>query len=391
MRLILVLLLLGGQVLPLKAASCGGDFALFVKSLKSETRALGVPAPTVDAFFKGAALDPRVIRMDRNQGHFQKDFLSFSAGLISSGRLKNATIFANAHATVFAQAQDNYGIPQEILLAFLAFETDFGVVQGEFNVRNALITLAHDCRRPEVFRPQILAAIALAQLGMFYPQTSKGAWAGEMGMVQMLPADILEYGVDGDRDGLVSLTNSVEDAILTAARLLQSFGWKAGGPWLQEVTLPASFDWSVTGLKSIKSVKKWKKMGLRATHGELLGQKNDQAVVILPQGRFGPAFLAHDNFQTLFNWNQSFVYVTTVAYFGTLLDKAPKLGVFHPEPMLSESQMNILQQKLSKRGYDVGKIDGILGAGTRSAVRAEQTRLGLPADGWPNQTLLNAL
>jgi peptidoglycan hydrolase-like protein with peptidoglycan-binding domain len=53
--------------------------------------------------------------------------------------------------------------------------------------------------------------------------------------------------------------------------------------------------------------------------------------------------------------------------------------------------MKVLQQKLQARGYDVGGIDGILGANTRAAVQAEQKRLGQPADAWPTQALLNAL
>ena len=132
-------------------------------------------------------------------------------------------------------------------------------------------------------------------------------------------------------------------------------------------------------------------MGLTARHGGLLGDSQTRALVLLPQGRLGPAFLAYDNFQILFNWNQSFVYVTTAAYFATLLDGALPLGPFNPEPMLDEAQMKHLQQNLSERGYNVGEIDGILGAGTRSAVRDMQTRLGLAADGWPNQALLDRL
>ena len=391
MRLICFFLILWVQGAVLQAAPCGGDFKQFILDLKSEARAQDLQKITIDRFFATAALDPTVLRMDRNQGHFRKDFLSFSAGLISGTRLKNAKRFAKNYEKYFAKAQHDYGVPAQILLSFLAFETDFGVVQGSFNTRNALITLAYDCRRPEVFRPQIMAALALFQKRMFNPDTTLGAWAGEIGMVQMLPADILARGVDGDQDGQVLLTTSAPDAILTAARLLQSFGWAANAPWLQEVRLPPNFDWSATGLDGGRTLKEWQKMGLTARHGGLLGDSQTRALVLLPQGRFGPAFLAYDNFQILFNWNQSFVYVTTAAYFATLLDGALPLGPFNPEPMLDEAQMKHLQQNLSERGYNVGEIDGILGAGTRSAVRDMQTRLGLAADGWPNQALLDRL
>ena len=63
----------------------------------------------------------------------------------------------------------------------------------------------------------------------------------------------------------------------------------------------------------------------------------------------------------------------------------------NPEPGLSGDQMKRLQQKLVARGYDVGDVDGILGAKSREAVQAVQQELGLPADAWPTPALLNRL
>ncbi len=115
------------------------------------------------------------------------------------------------------------------------------------------------------------------------------------------------------------------------------------------------------------------------------------ASIILPQGRFGPAFMVYPNFHVLFEWNKSFVYVTTAAYFATLLEGANRYESNSPEKGLSASEMKILQTKLEERGYNVGEIDGILGAKTRIAVQDIQQKLGLPADAWPNMALLNAL
>ena len=108
-------------------------------------------------------------------------------------------------------------------------------------------------------------------------------------------------------------------------------------------------------------------------------------------GRNGPAFLAYRNFDVYFEWNKSFVYVTTAAYFATRLGGAPGYNAGNPTPPLTGPQMQSLQTKLTARGHDVGGIDGILGAMTRAAVQAEQTRLGLPADAWPTTALLGAL
>jgi peptidoglycan hydrolase-like protein with peptidoglycan-binding domain len=108
-------------------------------------------------------------------------------------------------------------------------------------------------------------------------------------------------------------------------------------------------------------------------------------------GRKGPAFMTYPNYQALFAWNQSFVYVATAGYFATRLEGAPIYRAGDPDPALSIEEMKALQQRLADLGHDVGKIDGILGAGTRAAVRAEQMRLGLPADAWPTRELLNSL
>ena len=83
--------------------------------------------------------------------------------------------------------------------------------------------------------------------------------------------------------------------------------------------------------------------------------------------------------------------MTTAAYFATRLEGAPVYDAGNPSPALSGEQMQQLQQKLTRRGHDVGGIDGILGAMTREAVQAEQERLGLPADAWPTLELLNRL
>jgi peptidoglycan hydrolase-like protein with peptidoglycan-binding domain len=115
------------------------------------------------------------------------------------------------------------------------------------------------------------------------------------------------------------------------------------------------------------------------------------ASVLLPQGHKGPAFLAYPNFRVLFEWNKSFTYVLTAAYFATRIEGAPVYATGEPDAQLSLEEMKSLQEKLAARGHDVGAIDGILGAGTRDAVQKEQARLGLPADAWPTRALLDAL
>ncbi|MES2815955.1 MAG: lytic murein transglycosylase, partial [Pseudomonadota bacterium] len=152
---------------PIAAAPCGGDFAGFLQAMEAEAVASGVPADKAAEFFANARQDPKVLKADRSQGVFRKTFLDFSQSLISKGRLSTARAKSESLDDIFTRAETEYGVSRGILLAFWAFETDFGQVQGDFNTRNALLTLAHDCRRPELFQPQVLAAAQLHALDEF--------------------------------------------------------------------------------------------------------------------------------------------------------------------------------------------------------------------------------
>ncbi|MBU2866187.1 lytic murein transglycosylase [Pacificibacter marinus] len=369
---------------------CGGSFSSFVNNVKAEAVRMGHDRSTVNKFFANAAHSPAVIKADRSQGVFKKDFIDFSRAVISQNRMSNGASYRGKYKAVFDRIEQQYGVSRGVLLAFWALETDYGQVQGNFNTLNSLLTLGHDCRRPDLFQPQIFAALELYEHGDFDPVRTQGAWAGEIGMVQMLPEDILRNGVDGDGDGHVSLKTSAPDALMSGGKMLKGLGWRAGEPWLQEITVPSNLDWSKTGLNHKISVGDWAKMGVSARTGSL-GKSNLKASVLLPMGRKGPAFLAYPNFDVYFEWNKSFVYVTTAAYFATRLEGAPAYKAGNPDAGLSDAQMKNLQTKLKKHGHDVGKVDGILGAKTRAAVQAEQQRLGLPADAWPTAALLGAL
>jgi lytic murein transglycosylase len=372
------------------AQSCGGSFGNFVGQLKAQAQAQGYPATLVENFFAGTRQSAAVLKADRAQGVFQKDFIEFSRMLISQNRMDAGAANWRKYRSTFDRIQQTYGINPGVLLAFWAFETDYGGFQGNFNTRDALVTLAHDCRRPHLFLPQVYSALELYARGDFDPRNTTGAWAGEIGMVQMLPGDILESGVDGDGDGHVSLKTSAPDALMSGGHMLSNLGWRPNEPWLQEVSVPANLDWSKTGIRTRLSAAEWQAMGVQPRSGQML-RPDLPASVILPMGRNGPAFLAYPNFHVYFEWNQSFTYVLTAAYFATRLEGAPVYNAGNPEAGLSGPQIKLLQQKLQQRGYDVGGADGILGEKSREAVQDIQRELGLPADAWPTPALLNRL
>lgn len=371
-------------------AACDGDLSTFLAGVKAEAIAAGATAEAADQALAGAEIDPKVLSRDRAQGVFRQTFLEFSQRTVSQARLDIGRQKMKDLADVFARAEQEFGVPAGVITAFWAMETDFGAVQGDFNTRNALVTLARDCRRPELFRPQLIALIEMVQRGDLDPQTNTGAWAGEIGQVQMLPRDIIAYGMDGDGDGHVRLKQSGPDAILTAAKFIQKLGFQKGQPWLQEVTIPQDLPFEKSGLGGTMTAGDWFALGVKPRNGDTsFGTLRGD--LVLPQGRLGPAFIAYPNFAIYLEWNKSFIYTTSAAYFATRLSGAEPYLKGTPEQGLTNDQMKELQTKLDTMGHDVGAIDGILGSGTRVAIQKQQQRLGMPADGWATPALLNAL
>jgi peptidoglycan hydrolase-like protein with peptidoglycan-binding domain len=127
-------------------------------------------------------------------------------------------------------------------------------------------------------------------------------------------------------------------------------------------------------------------------NGSALQSDNLKASLVLPMGRLGPAFLAYDNFHAYLKWNASLMYSLTAAYYATRLDGAPAMYRGTPNsPKLTIDENRELQSLLQRRGYDVGRIDGVLGLKTRAAIREMQIKLGMPADSWPTPELLQQL
>ncbi len=369
------------------------SFSSFLKGFKAEARQKGISQRTIKRTLQGLRYDPKVLSKDRRQGVFSFSFLKFSGRMVSSYRLAKGRRELSRRRKMFRRIERKYGVPGPVLVAFWGLETDFGAFMGKSNSIRSIATLAWDCRRPELFRRNLMATLKLVQNGDLRPSEMIGPWAGELGHTQFLPEHYVEYGVDFDGDGRRNLIRSVPDAMASTANYLKHIGWKAGEPWIEEVRVPASMPWDQAD-KTIKhSRAQWAKWGVRGARGQRLKADGLQASLILPMGRNGPAFLGYDNFFKVYQeWNHSAVYSTTAAYFATRLSGKGKVhpGRKRVTPLTARQTKN-LQRLLQRRGFDVGKIDGIIGAGTRSAVKAMQKKYGLPADSYPTLGLLNKL
>jgi Putative peptidoglycan binding domain/Transglycosylase SLT domain len=132
-------------------------------------------------------------------------------------------------------------------------------------------------------------------------------------------------------------------------------------------------------------------LGVVAVDGKLPAD-NLTAALLLPMGRFGPAFLAYPNFHVYLKWNQSLNYAITAAHLAARLAGAPAMSRASADiPELNPAQAKELQQLLARRGFLEGEIDGKIGAATRAGVKKAQMQLGFPADSYPTPELLDRL
>lgn len=371
---------------------CGGSFDTFLEKITEQALDMGLSSKVISNSVFNTKYLKEVVRLDKNQKSFRLSFSEFTNRSVNEYRLVFGKKNIELHKKLFDKIKSNYGIPAEVITAFWAMETDYGAVLGDFHTLSALGTLAHDCRRSDLFQLQYLAAIRLVENKILSAEESLGAWAGEFGQIQMLPLDILIFGSDGDSNGKIELVKSSKDTIATAAKLIQNKGWQADQPWIEEVVVTKEFPWSESGLGRPRTVMEWKKLGVRLRNSKGSQRIDDlKANLILPQGRKGPKFFAFPNFRIFMEWNNSFMYSTTAAYLANRLKGDPEYITENPADILKVEEMIILQKLLRRLGYQVGRIDGILGANTRQSVRKVQMSLGLPADSWPTIELLQML
>jgi lytic murein transglycosylase len=389
--LALLLAATGGAMAAPAPCHNAGSFDVWLQKFKQEAEAQGISRTAIAAASPYLVYDQRIVNIDRGQKFFAQDFLQFSDKMLAGGRIANGANQIKKHAATFARAEQQYGVPAPVIVAFWGLESDFGSNMGKDHSIRSLTTLAYDCRRSEMFRGHLFDALRLIERGDLTAPEMIGSWAGELGQTQMMPSEYIKHAVDYDGDGRRNLLKSVPDVIGSTANYLVSLGWRRGQPWLQEVRV-ANLPWDQADLAIQHPRSKWAQWGVTYPGGRALPADNVPASLLLPMGRFGPAFLAYDNFQVYLKWNSSLVYSTTAAYYATRLAGAPALTrSTGPVPPVTAEEVRDIQQYLIRAGYDVGGADGKVGISTRAAIKAMQLKFGLPADSYPSPELLARL
>lgn len=289
-----------------------------------------------------------------------------------------------------------FGVRPSVLLAIWSMETNYGAILARTDrlhyVPRALATLAYgDKKRKKFGRSQLIASLKILQQGDTDEKGLLGSWAGAMGHTQFIPTSYLAYGVDMDGDGRRDIWNSIPDALATAANLLKRNKWQPKKTWGYEVTSPDNLGKHFVG-KTMK-LREWQQLGYRRVKGKTFPRPDDKAVLKMPAGIHGPAFLVLKNFYVLKRYNNSDYYALAVgllsdeiAGYGGLVQKWPR-----PEGALSMDEKFELQGLLKQKGYYTGEVDGYIGTGTGKAIKAYQNEIGVKPTGKVSVELLKKM
>jgi lytic murein transglycosylase len=368
------------------------SFGTWLARFKQDAAAAGIRPRTISGVLDGMGIDQKVISRDRGQKFFAQSFLSFQAKLATQNRVVSGRKKIAQRKSVFERVEREYGVPASVITGFWALESDFGAGMGNFPIMPALVSLAYDCRRQFMFQEELKAALQIIDRGDMSQSEMIGSWAGEIGQTQFLPTRYLDHAIDYDGDGRIDLFRDDADVIGSTANYMRHLGWRPNEPWLEEVRITQDLPWDQADLAIKLPRAKWAGWGITYPDGRPVPNDEMPASLLLPMGRFGPAFLAYPNFDIYTEWNNSLTYATTAAYLATRIDGAGPMSKGRgPIPELGQAETKEVQRLLTERGYDVGKIDGLVGEKTRAAVKDMQLKLDMPADSYPTPDLLSAL
>ncbi len=360
----------------------------FLVQLRADATARGITPATFAAALGGVTPDPAVLAAMRHEPEYGKPMPAYLASLVSPTRIAAGQRKLTQWAETLRAVQQRFGVEPAVLVSIWGIESAFGEAADRWDVFRSLATLAAARFQHPLFRNELLSALTILQQGKIPRGQFVGSWAGAMGQPQFLPSSYLRYAVDFDGDGRADIWSSVPDVLASIANYLQKFGWRTGLPWGFEVVVPQKFDFR----ESRGSFRQWAARGFRRADGGALPDAG-MAILFFPSGACGPAFLVTGNFVVIKTFNNSDAYALAV---GTLSDRlrggAPVRAAWPADDFQpSRGERMALQRRLAALGFKVADFEGHLDFDLRDAIRDQQRRFGMTADGYPSRAFLQRL
>lgn len=371
-----------------------GAMRAFVEALKPEALAAGISPATFDRALGRIVPDGTILALLTRQPEHVLAPWDYMARLVSAKRLADGRRMIDLHGKTLQAVEASVGVDRHVVLAIWGVESSYGRLPGTRSVVRSLATLAVvDKRRPAFWKTELLTALKILDRGDITADAMVGSWAGAMGHTQFMPSSFMANAVDQDGDGRRDIWQSVPDALASTANYLKNAGWKQGEPWGTEVILPAGFDYRAASPRDRRSLAEWQAMGVTMPFGRAWPDGMGETALLMPTGMHGPTFLVGHNFKMILRYNNSISYALAVGHLSDRLAGRPEISSLWPtdDQPLAKPERRELQRRLTDLGHKLGPIDGVIGSGTRGAVRDWQRARGLPEDGWTGKRLLGLL
>lgn len=382
------------------AQSAAQPFPAWVAKFQARARARGIRDEVYSSVMSRVVPDKSVYAADRAQPEFHEEIWQYLNRRVSDWRIETGRKKAAEYAGLFGRIEEAFGVDRRVMLGYWGMESAFGeVVENPKHMKpvfNSLSALAWgEPRRRKYWETELLNALVIVQRGWGTPEEMVGSWAGAMGHTQWMPEVWLNMGVDFDGNGRISPFGKPDDALAGTANYLVKRGkYRRGEPWGFEARLPEGFDVKLADARTWRSLDAWSGRGITMIDGTSLAGYDAEARLWLPGGSGGPALLLLPNFYAVRSYNPSSSYALAVCHLG---DRVMGEGPFVTpwpggERTLTLAEIQEIQVRLTRAGFDTGGTDGRVGQDTMRAVRAFQQQAGLsPADGYPGVKVLNAL
>ncbi|MGF1724133.1 lytic murein transglycosylase [Photobacterium nomapromontoriensis] len=314
-RLVSVLVALGlGASSAVIAADVGFD--QYVDGLKVEAREKGISESIIHSAFDGITFTEHAVTADKNQPERKLTLDEYIPRAVPNWKVKQAKQLYQKHKVELEKIGQQYGVQPRYIVALWGVESNFGRLMGNYNVIEALTTMAYEGRREAFFRDQVMAALEILDAGHIAPADMKGSWAGAMGQPQFMPSSFLSYAVDGNNDGKIDIWQTDVDVFASAANYLNKAGWDDEYTWGRQVSVPEGLSDELMGTDSDKarSLDQWQKLGVRRLNGSALPDVDIDAWLIQPDDNHGRAYLIYGNYQSLLKWNRSHYFALAVSH-----------------------------------------------------------------------------
>ncbi|SBW15053.1 lytic murein transglycosylase [Brucella sp. 10RB9215] len=370
-----------------------------------EAKAAGVSRAAFDQAFAGTSINWKLPDLvipgekpstpkEQKQAEFGAPGKYFNTKTIASVTSGGKARYGQ-YASLLKRIEQKYGVPGPILLAVWGRESGFGTVRIPYNAFEVLGTKAFMATRKDMFRKELIAALQIASKGYIDETAMKSSWAGALGQPQFMPTSYLKHAVDFDGDGKRDIWNSVPDALASIANYLKLHGWQKGRDWGFEVNVPQKVSCSLEGPDQGKTIAEWTRLGITRANGKPFpaSEMKGEGYLLMPAGRYGPAFIVTPNFYVLKDYNMSDLYALFIGHVGDRI--AYGAGDFShgwdDVGSMYRSDIGAMQKRMQAQGYDVGKPDGLPGFKTRRSIGIWQAKNGSPSTCFPLSNMLNRI